>query len=105
MQTVTEKSTAYLTVSFYDKAGALNVPNTITYRIDDVASGLQVRADTSIGTVASSVEITLTATDNAILNANNRSERRRVTVTASYGVADQVADEFYYEIVSLVKAS
>lgn len=105
MQTVTEKNTAYLTVNFYNKSGALDVPNTITYRIDDVASGSAVRADTAIGAVASSVEIRLTATDNTILNTNNRSERRRVTVTATYGVADQVTDEFYYEIVSLVKVT
>lgn len=105
MQTVTEKSTAYLTISFYDKSGALNVPNTITYRIDDVASGLQVRADTAIGAVASSVEINLTAADNAILNTTNRNEQRRVTVVATYGVSDQVTDEYLYEVVSLLKVA
>lgn len=105
MQTVTEKSTAYLTVNFYDKAGALNVPNTITYRIDDVFGGLQVRGDTAIGAPASSIEITLTAADNTILNTAGQNERRRVTVTAVYGLGDQVADEYIYEVANLLKVT
>lgn len=105
MQTVTEKSTAYLTVSFYDKSGALAIPNSATYRIDDVQSGSQVRTDTAISPIASSVEIKLTTTDNAILNSAGRNEQRRVTVVAIYGVDDQVTDEHVYEVASLIKVT
>jgi len=104
MQTVTERSTAYLTASFYDKTGVLQAPASLAYRIDDVMSGQQVRGDTTI-TPAAQAEITLTAADNAILNTVGSDEKRRVTVTASYGVSDQVTDEYIYLVRNLTKVS
>lgn len=104
METVTERSTAYLTVSFYDKAGALAAPASLTYRIDDVESNVQVRGDTTL-TPANSVEITLTPTDNAILNLVGGNEQRRVTVTAVYGASDQLTDEYIYWVQNLRKVT
>jgi hypothetical protein len=99
---VTKKTTAYLTVSFYDKAGALQIPATATYRIDDVGSGDQVRDTTNL-TPATEIEIILRPSDNVILRGGN--EKRRVTVTATYGVDDQVVDEYVYGVVDLRKVT
>jgi len=102
MERVNEKSTAYLSVTFRNKAGAAQAPATATYRIDDVATGQTVRGDTDIGTPDSTVELTLTVDDNTLKNAIAAAEQRRVTVVAEYGAGDAVRAEYIYEVVNLV---
>lgn len=101
MERVKEKSTAYLTVTFRDKAGSAQAPTSATYRIDDVATGTEVLNDTAIGTVAATVELTLPPSVNALLGTDNPHELRRVTVVALYGADDAVRDEYVYEVVNL----
>lgn len=93
---VNAASTAYLTAAFAGKTGAAATPSSVSYRIDDLESGTEVRGDTAV-TPAASVEIELTAADNALLGTRDR-ETRRVTVTAVYGAGDQVIDEYDYEL-------
>ncbi len=102
MQVVNERSTAYLTVCFYDKAGVLATPTRVTYRIDDVTTGQAVRGDTTLG-VANTIEITLTPADSAILNTYGVDELHRVTVIAVYGSSDQLTDEYIYTVKNLAK--
>lgn len=97
MPSVNEKSTAYLTVTFKDKAGVQQVPASATYRIDCLTTGTAIKAETAL-TPAGSVEITLTPTDNRIIAAANVRESRRVTVNAVYGASDEVHDQFDYDV-------
>ena len=99
MERVNERSTAYLTVTPKDKAGTAQVPTALTYRIDDVLTGTEILDDASVAP-GSSVELTLTPEQNRMLGTG-QAERRRVTVTATYGVADQVCAEYIYEVVGL----
>lgn len=101
MERVNEKSTAYLTITFRDKAGAAQAPTTASYRIDDVTSGQPVRDDTDIDAPGSTVELTLTVDDNALKNAYAAAEQRRVTVVAEYGAGDAVRAEYIYEVANL----
>lgn len=101
MERVNEQSTAYVTVSFRDKAGALATPATISYRIDDVETGQEIRDDTAVTPAASSVEITLTPADNTLVNLNRQYEQHVVTVAATYGASDAVRAEYAYEVVNL----
>jgi len=105
MERVNEKSTAYLTVTFRDKAGAAQAPATATYRIDDVATGQPVRSDTDISEPGSTVELTLTVADNTLKNPIAAAEQRRVTVTGEYGNGDAVRSEYVYEVVNLAGVS
>lgn len=102
MNVVNERTTSYLTTSFRDKAGAAAAPTAVTYRIDCLTTGVQIRPWTAVDPAAS-VEITLTADDNAIVSEPNARERRRVTVIASYGAgeSDQLTDEHDYEVRNL----
>ncbi|MBI1397054.1 MAG: hypothetical protein GC151_13845 [Betaproteobacteria bacterium] len=100
MDRINEASSGYLTASFYDKAGALAVPSTVSYRVDCITTGTAVRSATSL-TAASQVEIHLTSDDNAIQVSSNSVERKRVTVTATYGSGDQVQAEYDYEVANL----
>jgi hypothetical protein len=98
MTEVFEKSTHYLAVDFLDKTGAAAAPSAVTYRVDCLTTGNVVLADTSIG-AASSIEITLSPTVNAMQGANNMREQRRVTVIAQYGGAgDQAVGAFDYSV-------
>lgn len=104
MEQVNEKSTAYLTITFRDKAGAAQAPASARYSIHDVGSGEEIRGETEIATPGSTVEITLTPEDNRLLRAGS-SERRRVTVTAEYGSEDAVKAEYAYRVVNLASVS
>lgn len=101
LSVVNEGTTAYLTVAFYDKTDVLAAPTTINYRVDDLASGTNIVASTAVGSPASSVEITLTAAANAILDSLNEYEVRVVTITASYGAGGQVQDQYRYRVRNL----
>lgn len=101
MISVNERTTAYLSVTFRDKAGDPAAPTAVQYRIDCTTTGQAVRGMTAV-TPASAVEITLTADDNAIRVNANRSEIRRVTVVASYGSStDQVTSEHDYSVTNM----
>ena len=101
---VNEKSTAYLTVSFYDKDGVLAAPTAVTYSVWDLTNGQEVRASTVIA-AASSIEITLTTEDTAIINDENPFERRLVIVEATYGVNDAARSQYEFQIYNLKKVT
>lgn len=103
MDIINEGTTGYLTVEFYDKTGTLAAPSAVTYRIDCLTTGTEVVDDTSV-TAASSVEIQLTAANNAILGGRPR-ERRRVTVTGTYAGSQAVRHEYDYEVRNLSAVS
>lgn len=94
---VTERSTAWLTVSFYNRAGVLEIPATATYEIWDVASGTTIKASTSL-TPASSIEITLSSDDNKILNQELFREARKVIVTAAYAGSEKLVQDYVYHV-------
>jgi len=98
--TVNEGNAAWLTAQFQDKDGALAVPTSATYRVDDLTTGAAVRASTALP-AASEVEIALDATDTALQNEGNMQERRRVTVTGVYGDGDQVSEQFDFLVKNL----
>lgn len=99
MDVVNEGTTAYLTVAFLDKTGAAALPTGVTYRIDCLSSGTAIKASTSV-TPATSVEITISATENAILGGLPF-ERRRITVEATYSGSQAVRDQYDYQVRNL----
>lgn len=102
MDTVNEMNTSYVAVDFRDKRNRLAVPTAVSYRIDCLTTGAQVKPWTAIDPPAASVEIVIAAAENAILGGNER-ERRVVTVIAAYGPGseDQASDDFSYDVRNL----
>ena len=100
---VKERTTSYLTVEFKDKAGSLAAPASILYNVYCMTNALVLRADTAIAP-GTSVELTLNATDNAIVNAASSRERRRVTIKAAYGTNDELNDQYEYYVQNLERA-
>jgi len=104
LEIVNEKSTAYLTVTFKDKDGALEAPSSASYRIDCLTNGQEVRGDTAL-TPGATIEITLSPADNAIIDQDNEVERRLVTVTGTYGASDTIHQEYEYNVKNLRKVT
>ena len=100
---VKERTTSYLTVEFKDKAGSLVAPASVLYSVYCMTNAQQLRADTALSP-GSTIEITLNATDNAIVNAASSRERRRVTIKAAYGTNDELNDQYEYYVQNLERA-
>lgn len=100
MSTVNEKSTAYLTVSFYDKDNNLATPSEAFWQVHDVESGTILLISTSIAPLSSSVELTLTPAMNTLVDITNKEETRRVTVSAT-GTNYMVNAEYDYDVLNL----
>jgi hypothetical protein len=100
LDVINERTTAYLTVDFRDKAGELTIPTSSQYCLDCLATGTVIREFDDLP-VDSSVEITLTPDDNSILDDTNDYETKRVTVKATYGIDDEVTNEFLYNVKNL----
>jgi len=99
---INEKSTAYVTAAFADKAGVAAVPTGVTYRVDCQSTGVELVADTA-ASAAASVEITIPPTANAIQEPTNDFEVKVVTVTATYGASDQITAAYRYRVRNLSK--
>lgn len=100
MVEINEGTTGYLSATFKNKLGVAQVPTSANYRIDDVATGTEIRGVTAI-TPAETAEIELSSSDNRLLNSQNRHELKRVTVVASYGSGDVVTAEYQYRVKAL----
>lgn len=100
MVEVNERTTSYLTVTFKDKAGTAVAPSSATYRIDCATTGQAVKPVTALGAGAA-VEITITPAENAIVNAENVLEIKRVTVVGVYGPTDEVTADYDYLVRNL----
>ena len=101
-KTVNEESSAFLTVSFYDKNDELTTPNSAQYHLHCLTNNTEVRAWTALSP-ASVIEIGLDADDNAIIDQWNHTELRLVTIEAYYGASDKLTTVFKYLVKNLRK--
>jgi hypothetical protein len=98
--TINEQSTSYLTVQFTDKTGVPASPITLTYRIDCISSGTAVVPETAL-TPGTSVEITITAAQNVIVDTTNAKELKRVTLVAGFTNDEQHCEDYDYYVRNL----
>ena len=99
--TYLEETTFPVTAHFRTRATkAASIPTTIRYRIDCLKSGEVIRDWTTVS-AASSVTISITASDNQIKNDSNRLERKQILVQADNGLSTQVNGKAVYRIENL----
>jgi len=100
MLTILEQSRQKFAVSFKDERYESFMPVTIRYRLDDVTVPEQVTPvlDWQTTTPDSSIEITIPAGANAILNDRNPYETRILTIQSDYGTDNQLSQELSYRI-------
>ena len=100
MLVVNEKSAQRISFTFKDIAGATAAPTTVVYAVHCVTTGAELLAFTA-ATPANPTLITITATLNAIQDARNSAEVRRVIVKANEGLADALTAQYDYEVANL----
>ena len=101
MEKVNEKSTAYLTVTFYDRDDQPAQPASATYEIHDLDTGTEIRTLEGLSPTDGVVDITLNKTDNSLVDDENAKEVRVVSIHAVYGADDELHDEYTYEVIGL----
>ena len=98
MAEVREGSQARLKMTFKNFDGTATNPTSPKYRIDDLESGDSILVATNLSPSAGVVTITITAAQNAMVDAALDFERHRVTVTS-----DDVNEEFTFRVRNLAK--
>lgn len=102
MLLISESSRQKFRIAFLDEAYQLFVPGSIRYRLDDQTdSRLTTVLDWQDVTPDSTVEITIPAGANDILNDQNPYETRVLTVQSDYGTDNQLSDDLTYRIRNL----
>jgi hypothetical protein len=105
METVNERSTSFVTLTFRDESDALVIPSSGTCQIHDAASGTEIRAESPFTPAGSTHDITISDTENRILDATRNVEERIVTVTFTYGTGKKGSGEYRYGLKNLAKIS
>ncbi|HSW37859.1 MAG TPA: hypothetical protein VLL97_00030 [Acidobacteriota bacterium] len=102
MKIINEKSTLVVALSFKDEDGADVVPVSAHYRLDDVASGVSIVARTALTSLAATMDLVVTAAQNAIKNGALATERKRLTVEFTYGIDTKAAvADYVYAVKNL----
>lgn len=102
-RTTNEGSAISVVAKFWDDATetwTANTPTTVHYRLDN-ADDTQITDWTSVS-AASSVTISLTGTQNAIVSDCLDYETKQLTVQANRGLSTQYQDTFAYKVRNLV---
>lgn len=100
MENVNEKTTYFVTVTFRDEDGVLVTPTTAFYSLYCDTTKYEILAETALTALDTSKEITVTATQNAILDNTNKEEERIMTVRFTY-TGGQGTDEYRWKVINL----
>lgn len=100
---VQEKTTAYITAGFTDKDANPVIPETACYSILDADSRVVIRSRTYMPT-ATEIVITLTPTDNTLVDAISNAEVRMVTIETTYRDGSHDNKDVRYELVRMPAA-
>lgn len=101
-RTVNEGSFLTAIAKFWDdstETWTAQIPTTIHYRLDNI-NGSQITDWTSVS-AAGSATITLTGTQNAIVDDCLEYETKQLTVMANRGLSTQYQDTFTYKVRNL----
>ena len=97
---VNELSRAVITVRPIDRNGAVFIPGTARYRLDDFTSREAIVAWTSL-TPATEMTITIPAASNTILRSSNAREKKILTVETDAGTTSAHVEEYAYWVKNL----
>lgn len=101
MDYVNENTTSWISVQFFDRAGTTpTAPASLQYRIDCSTTGNSILPLTSLSPAAS-VDVPITASQNAMQNPANAMEVRRVTFVAQNVDGSTATFEYVYILINL----
>lgn len=94
-----ERSAFTATAYFRDSSDAADTSTTVDYRIDDLTTNTVIAGWTS-ATPGTSVAITITPTQNRMINNGNKWERRQITVSSDRGLSTETRDIVQYKVIN-----
>lgn len=97
--TYPERTAFTLTAYFRDSSGAADTPTTVDYRIDDLTTDTAITGWTS-ATPGTSVNITITPTENRMVYNRNRWERRQLVVSSDRGLSTETRDIVQFKVLN-----
>ncbi len=96
-----ESSAAVLAISFVDETDTPTTPTTLEYRIDCESNDQEILDWTEVVGLSTTVEVPITASQNAIITDANLTEVKVVTIRVDYGLDTQYVDDFRYTVQNL----
>lgn len=101
MELINERSAIILTASFKDITGAAVIPNSLTWRLDDI-NGVCLINDTVVVPTSDSYDIYIAGDYTYILDNSKKVETKIVTIIFNYGLTNiQCTGEYRFNVKSL----
>lgn len=103
LDSVNERTTLVLTVSFFDEDEVAVTPDLATYRIDSLQGnrGTAVLAATAISPLSTTADLEITSNQNQIIRQRNAYEIKVVTVEFDYDTDKHGTAEYRYKVLNL----
>lgn len=103
LDSVNERTSLTLTVSFFDEDEVAVTPDSATYRIDSLQGnrGTAVLAATSISPLSTTATLEITSNQNQIIRQRNVYEIKVVTVEFDYDTDKHGTAEYRYKVLNL----
>jgi hypothetical protein len=99
---VSEETTSVLSIAFFAEDDTAVIPTAVSYSIIDAASSTSIVALTSLtGPFSTTLDIEITAAQNAILNTLHTFEMRVVTIEFDYSGSKHSNNEYRYMVKNL----
>jgi hypothetical protein len=103
MDSVNEKSTYIVTVSFFDENNAPVTPTAAWYSLYCETTGKDILTETALTGLGTTKDIEITPTQNTMSNPSNLMEQKLLTLRYTYGTGKQGTAEYRYQLLNLVK--
>lgn len=94
-------SDCWLELTFVDRNGVLQVPTSLTMRIDDLTNNVQIKANTALGSLASVMEINIPGSTNVMTRNWAGSQVNQVKVTAVFADGSTETEVYIYEVIAI----
>lgn len=98
---VNQGSDCWLELTFVDRNGLLQVPTSVTMRIDDLTNNVVVMGNTALGSLASSMEVNVPGAVNTLSYNWQGSQVNQVKLTAVYSDGSTETEVVIYEIIAI----
>ena len=101
MEEVNERSTYVVVLSFKDENEVAVIPDSLTYRLDDEATGEELIEDTVVIPTSSTYSVVIASTVNAILNDDRKFEIKVLTASFTYATTKVGTADHRYKLLNL----
>ena len=100
-RTVNEKSPLYMTIVFTDEVDDPLIPASVDWRLDNADAATEIVGWTALGSIASTMNLTIPGSNNLITDEENVREGRILGIRVNDGTSSEAHEEFHYHVLNL----